>query len=346
MTNLSSQPIGLDSSEALGARFVESNDQPVSAGMILRQTRETAGLDIAALAVALKVPVKRLEALEMDRHDELLDTVFVRALASSVCRVLKMDAAPVLALLPQSPASSYRPAPISAQASFSAYPPAARSLSRSSVSGPAMVAGLTLAASAAILVFLPAIKDVAASFNARSLNGDSVLRLITGSQVELLDASGRDSVVSLSVPTSLNVANASVVVDSPLRGEALGNRFALPLASANELVLKVPQSLSSVSKPTATALVSPVPSATAGSSTDRLVTFSAATQSSWVKVTDAKGAVVLSRTIVPGEAAFAAGELPLSVVVGRADATRVQIRGQSFDLANYSRDNVARFEVK
>jgi cytoskeleton protein RodZ len=79
---------------------------------------------------------------------------------------------------------------------------------------------------------------------------------------------------------------------------------------------------------------------------DRLVTFSAATQSSWVKVTDAKGAVVLSRTIAPGEAVYAAGALPLSVVVGRADATRVQVRGQAFDLAAHSRENVARFEVK
>jgi cytoskeleton protein RodZ len=38
--------------------------------------------------------------------------------------------------------------------------------------------------------------------------------------------------------------------------------------------------------------------------------------------------------------------MPLNVIVGRADATQVQIRGQSFDLAPVTRDNVARFEVK
>src|SRR5450830_1833127 len=74
---------------------------PLSAGALLRQAREAAGMHVAALAVALKVPVSKLEALEADRYDQLPDAVFVRALASSVCRTLRIDAAPVLERLPQ-----------------------------------------------------------------------------------------------------------------------------------------------------------------------------------------------------------------------------------------------------
>jgi cytoskeleton protein RodZ len=70
-----------------------------SAGARLRRAREQSGLHIAALAVTLKVPVKRLEALEADRYDLLPGPVFTRALAASVCRSLKLDAAAVLALL-------------------------------------------------------------------------------------------------------------------------------------------------------------------------------------------------------------------------------------------------------
>ncbi|UUZ66083.1 DUF4115 domain-containing protein [Polaromonas sp. P1-6] len=33
-------------------------------------------------------------------------------------------------------------------------------------------------------------------------------------------------------------------------------------------------------------------------------------------------------------------------MVGRADATQVQVRGQALDLTRLTRDNVARFEVK
>lgn len=71
-----------------------------TAGMLLRQAREAAGLHIGALSVALKVPVRKLEALEADQLDQLPDAVFARALASSVCRNLKIDPAPVLARLP------------------------------------------------------------------------------------------------------------------------------------------------------------------------------------------------------------------------------------------------------
>lgn len=72
-----------------------------TAGTLLRRAREAAGLHVAALAVSLKVPVRKLEALEDDRYELLTDTVFVRALASSVCRTLKIDAQPVLERLPQ-----------------------------------------------------------------------------------------------------------------------------------------------------------------------------------------------------------------------------------------------------
>ena len=75
-------------------------NQELTAGGMMRMAREAAGLHVAALAVAMKIPVKKLEALESDRLDLLHDAVFVRALAASVCRALKMDPAPVLAKLP------------------------------------------------------------------------------------------------------------------------------------------------------------------------------------------------------------------------------------------------------
>jgi cytoskeleton protein RodZ len=56
--------------------------------------------------------------------------------------------------------------------------------------------------------------------------------------------------------------------------------------------------------------------------------------------------VVLRRTLTAGEVAGASGVLPMAAVVGRADATQVQVRGKAFDLNAVARDNVARFEVK
>ena len=77
----------------------------VAAGSMLRQAREAAGLHVAALAVSLKVPVKKLEALEAGRLDLLPDATFARALAATICRGLKLEPKPVLDLLPQNAGS-------------------------------------------------------------------------------------------------------------------------------------------------------------------------------------------------------------------------------------------------
>jgi cytoskeleton protein RodZ len=71
-----------------------------SAGAMLRAAREKRGMHIAALAASIKVPQRKLEALESDRYEELLDLTFTRALAQSVCRTLKIDMQPVLDRLP------------------------------------------------------------------------------------------------------------------------------------------------------------------------------------------------------------------------------------------------------
>ena len=91
---------------------------PDSAGSLLRRAREAEGLHIAALAVVLKVPVKKIEALEADRLHELPDIVFARALASSVCRALKIASGPILALLPLSSQPKLKAVESGTQASY------------------------------------------------------------------------------------------------------------------------------------------------------------------------------------------------------------------------------------
>ena len=71
-----------------------------SAGALLRHYRETQGVQLDLLANALRVAPSKLEALEADRLSDLPDAMFARALTLAVCRHLKLDAAPVLALLP------------------------------------------------------------------------------------------------------------------------------------------------------------------------------------------------------------------------------------------------------
>lgn len=72
-----------------------------SAGRLLQAGRERRGLELDALAQLLKVPVRKLQALEADRFEELPGAAFTRSLAQSYARQVGVDVQEVLALLPQ-----------------------------------------------------------------------------------------------------------------------------------------------------------------------------------------------------------------------------------------------------
>jgi len=64
-------------------------------------------------------------------------------------------------------------------------------------------------------------------------------------------------------------------------------------------------------------------------------------------VTEAGGKQLIRRTVKPGETVGLTGALPLSVVIGRASAVDVRVRGKPYDLTPLARSGgVARFEVK
>lgn len=128
---------------------------PDSAGSLLRRAREAQGLHIAALAVALKVPVRKIEALEADRLHELPDTVFVRALASSVCRALKIASEPILAQLPQSRQPQLKSVEAGTQASFRVRGLRSESRPWDQLSRPYWLAIVLLVLGLAALIFWP-----------------------------------------------------------------------------------------------------------------------------------------------------------------------------------------------
>ena len=294
----------------------------VSAGSLIRQAREAAGLHIAALAVALKVPVKKLEALEADRLDLLPDAVFVRALAASVCRTLKIDAGQVLALLPQTgkPSLGQQSAPINTPFRSPGDGPGPSLLAQ--ISRPAVLAGLLLLLGALVLIFLPAVQQP----------GTATQPATPSPAVADTPAapSGALSGVAMARTELLEVDKPPVTDSADQPATTAGMAPAAPVLAPQPSAVAPPPTAVSVA-------MSP---AAAG-----IIVFKAKGES-WVEVTDARGTVVLRRTLAAGEEAGASGVLPLAAVVGRVDATQVEVRGKAFDLGAVSKDNVARFEVK
>ena len=277
-----------------------------SAGTLLRLAREESGLQVATLAAALKVPVRKLEALEADRFDLLPDAVFVRALAASVCRNLKIDPAPVLERLPATGGPRLAPTEGGINAPFRSPRDGASPTWRDQATRPVvlLVAALLLAALAVALLPLR--------------HGEG----------------GSQDVASQSLPESVP-APEPVVASLMPAAAPVPQQAKTPTAS-----------VVSVAVQTAPAASAPAPFAAASAATATgTVVFKVKAQS-WIQVTDARGGVPLRKLLAAGESAGASGPLPLTVTVGSVSATDVQVRGKPFDLAPLSRDNVARFEVK
>ena len=287
-----------------------------SAGTLLRNARQAQGLDIDALAATLKVSAQKLQALEQDRFDLLLDPAFVRALASSMCRMLKLDPAPVLQRLPPITAFKMTAQNRGINTPFRPREAGPGSSPRMQFSRPAVLLGLALLLGALVLIFLPVIQQEVAKYRAEGRGTEPKSELLepvsraTPGTSETLVASGASAVLSNSA-------------GEPQPPPATQGFMTSPAAAPSVL--------------------QPAIDAEAGA--NPAVTFSAKNES-WVKVTDANGVVVLSRTLHAGESAVASGALPLMVAVGRADALQVQVRGQAFDLNAIAKNNIARFEVK
>lgn len=273
--------------------------------VLLRQAREAAGLHIAALAAALKVPVKKLEALEAGRYEELPDLTFARALASSACRHLKIDTAPVLEQIPVGhqpvlgDTSSTINAPFKAAQAWPSLP-SAEWLRR-----PAVLASLALVVGAVGLLLLP---DWDASVNAV-----------------------KETVTDL----ERSVAPAPAVPQTPV---AAPQDVPAPAAAASPTV-------ASATVPGVPEPVAPVGDSAAAPSGATLLHIKA-TADSWVEVVDGAGKSQVQRMLKSGDALDFSATPPYSVVVGRADAVEVSVRGQAFDVMPYARNSVARFQVK
>ncbi len=355
--------------------------EAASAGAMLRAAREAAGLHVAALAVSLKVPVRKLEALEDDRHDLLPDAVFVRALASSVCRTLKIDPQPVLERLPQTAKPRLVQDNDGINTPFRVpgdgpKPGGLRQLSR-----PVVLSVSVLLLGALAVVFLPATLWEEKAAGARS---DPVMPPGTPVTVTSPPADTRspDLVVTpLSAPAPApapvsppvpSPATRAVAVPPPApvasatMAAAATNAVApraTPVAAPAPAVVTPPAAAArAASTPIAAVAAVPAraasasPAATAASAAAAQATTAGATPAgivvfrtrgaSWILVTDARGNEVLRRLMGTGDSAGATGALPLTVTIGSAEATEVQVRGKPFNLAPVSRDNVARFEVK
>ena len=278
--------------------------QGATAGALLKQARQARGLHIAALAVAIKVAQRKLELLEADRYDELPDATFTRALAQTVCRTLKIDPAPVLALLPQ--AGGYRLEQLG------------EGLNAPYRERPGRTEPSDWSALASPTVWGPALVLLAAA----------MVYLFPSGWIKPSPGGPRAASAPVVLAPAASAAVVSLVVDSPA---------ASPPASppaGGEALFPPPETAASAAGQT-------TPFAQVGG-----ILQVHATAESWLEVLDGRGQTLMSRLVQPGEAVGLDGVTPLKVRIGNAAVTQLVFRGKEMSLSSFTRDNIARLELK
>lgn len=298
-----------------------------SPGEILRAAREAQSLTLDQLAAVLKVTPAKLQALEAGRLDQLPDASFARALAQTMCRVLKIDPAPVLAGLPAA-----RIAPLASEREplnqpFKEARMGAHLFDRSQGGGDTSewlrakwLAPLGLLLAAAAIYLMP-----------ESVEVPVWLRTMT-------EGGAPASAVAPAEP-----ASEVLFVPAPVETPTPASIPASAVASAAASAASAAPTASEAAGPVAMA---PASDPVASAASDAGVVTLVAVEDAWIEVTDGSGIKRLSRLVRGGEALSMGGVAPWSLKIGNAGGVKVSLRGEPIELAAFTRNNVARLELK
>lgn len=297
---------------------------PTTAGALLKAARQLAGVHLAVLSVNLKVPVRQLEALEADQYPADQSPVFARALAASMCRQLRVDPAPILALMPMS--SNYLEPHGAVRHAYVA-PTNLGRVRRVSADVPSKArwAAGAMVVLIVVLIWAPHpsqwvwLKAVTAALTATLASPESQ----------------PEPVATVITPVSEAMSPNPPAITDPSQAGGQGGPVTLSMAIPGTPGMPAAASLPvSASVPTAASVALPPE-----------LLFSAL-NTSWVEVRDSQNQLLWNGVLHTGDSKRFPAPHPVSVVVGRADAIEVNFKGQPVDLKPHTKINVARFEVK
>ena len=294
----------------------------VSAGALLRQARQAQGVALGDLAATLKVPVEKLQALEDEDWQRLPDVVFLRALAQTICRTLHLEAAPVLALLPQQKVTALAP-----QGGLNA-PMRERGV-------PSILATKTQHSPWPWVVLLLIVLGGGGYLGVQWMAPEWV-RGVSTTVSAPSDPAGDSPLFSPAVPEEGDGGDAAQAGEVPTVQAAALMQPALPEEEGAQPDFAAPA-------PAAEPAAAPAAQAAASVSPVLRITAKGAT---WVQVLDAQQRLLIEKILQDGEVFSTSAPKPLTVAVGKADLATVEVNGAPFDVQAVARSNVARFEVK
>ena len=283
-----------------------------TAGAQLRAAREAAGWSQEAVAQQLKLAPRQVRAIEEDDYARLPGRTFVRGFVRNYARLVRLDPTAVMASLPRGDGTS----PLDR--------PSLTAVSRPMVELP--VASVRRNSWTRWLIPLALLAIVAAA---------GVYEFMRNAGGSRRPSAENAAVTPPPVPASPSTALPNPLASAKTESAAPTEKSAGAAAAPSSASTPTPESV-------APAVTVATPSA-AASDAPLLLTFK---EKSWVEVKDGNGAAIFMQTGAAGTTQTLSATPPLDVSIGNAAGVTVTYRGQSIDIAPYTRANIARFLLK
>ncbi|SNR71707.1 cytoskeleton protein RodZ [Methylobacillus rhizosphaerae] len=276
-------------------------------GPVLVAVREQHGLTVEDISQRLRLSIRQILALESDDFAVLPEAVITRGFIRNYARLLQIDAAPLLEV-------------------YSRYTPAQNSQAISIPSANVVISTQTATSWRPFAWFCA---------------GLALLLCGWAFYADLFSRPGAD--IATGPETQLS-ADAAMDAGTIAREHILPSAPDEPVTAQQGLDTVPAPSASeapAVAESSAPALPAENPSAVMGPT----LKFSS-TAESWVSVTDASGKQVLNKILPANSEETVEGKPPFRIVVGNANATRLEYNSNPVDLAPYTKVTVARLTLE
>jgi cytoskeleton protein RodZ len=295
--------------EHAGEQGPADHGQPTP-GMQLAMRRHEFNWTVEQVASQLNLAPRQILAMENDDYGALPGMAVARGFIRSYAKLLKLDSAPMLAQIARPPGSAEQAIPLRRAIPTTTFLPH-RAATRARNSGPSRLllgAGVVLIAALAAAAFTQ--RDRFAELLPASVSG---LFNHTPATTPAAGEQKAGRVVDTDVTPPLTQSQPSTVAPAGMTPE-----LSAPVTAA-------------------------APSAAPASVNSLVLSLR---QDSWVEVKRADNTIVAARVMRAGSTETFELAGPLSLTVGNARGVDATVRGEKFDLAGTTRNNVARVSVK
>ncbi len=289
----------------------------IGVGARLKAERERQGLSVGDVGQRLKFAPRQIEALESDHQGGLPGLTFVRGFVRSYAKLLGLDPAPLIATLERIAVRDEGPNTLQLQ---SVTATAARFPTRSSSTSsgwPWMIAMLV-----AVI----------------GLGGFTLYQWQAPDALRSPPAAPASPVPLTPTPQSTDPAPPAGT--APVPAPAGGQPPAAPSAAPATPIPAPP----AAGKPADGTAAAPAPAGKAEAGTGRIRLVFA--RESWTEIKQNGGKVVFSRQSPAGSEAWVDGEPPFDFVIGNSPGVKLFYRGNPVELAPYTKETVARLQLK